>query len=64
MANSIFNISSINGGRDKGVFPAVILANCDGELRAKAERLREHKNGLMQLLLTGKKQINLNPKWK
>ena len=29
-------------------------------LKAKAEKLREQKKGLMQQLLTGKKRLNLN----
>ena len=42
---------------------AKVLQAADKEislLKAKAEKLREQKKGLMQQLLTGKKRLNLN----
>lgn len=42
---------------------AQVLQAADKEislLKAKAEKLREQKKGLMQVLLTGKKRLNLN----
>jgi restriction endonuclease S subunit len=42
---------------------AQVLQAADKEislLKAKAEKLREQKKGLMQVLLTGKKRLNLD----
>jgi type I restriction enzyme, S subunit len=57
--NQILNLPAV----DEQTAIAQVLQTADKEitlLRAKADKLREQKKGLMQMLLTGKKRLNQN----
>jgi len=61
--NNLMKLSIILPSKEEQTAIAEVLQAADKEielLKAKAEKLKEQKKGLMQQLLTGKKRLNLN----
>lgn len=60
MTNKYSKTFSIAGGNIIGIFPAMILANFEAELKAKTEKLREQNKSMMQPLLMGKVRLKID----